>query len=131
MMGNYTAGSWGYIGSQGVLQGTFESLAAVARREFSGDLGGRIVVTAGLGGMGGNQPLAVTMNGGVCLVAEVDQGRIDRRIEEGYCEESIPEIEVALDEAREAAASGMARSIAVPTRNTSPTPPRRSCCSTW
>ena len=115
MMGNYTAGSWGYIGSQGVLQGTFETLAAVARRKFNGDLGGRIVVTAGLGGMGGNQPLAVTMNGGVCLVAEVDQDRIDRRIEEGYCEKSIPEIEAALDEARDAAASGTARSIAVPT----------------
>ena len=113
MMGNYTAGSWGYIGSQGVLQGTYETLAAVARRHFDGDLRGEIVVTAGLGGMGGNQPLAVTMNGGVCVVAEVDGARIDRRIDEGYCQERADSVGDALVRAREAADAGVARSIAV------------------
>jgi urocanate hydratase len=114
MMGNYTAGSWGYIGSQGVLQGTYETLAAVARQEFDGTLRGRTVVTAGLGGMGGNQPLAVTMNRGVCLVAEVSSERIDRRIREGYCQEAVDSVSDALERAREAAATGTARSIAVP-----------------
>jgi urocanate hydratase len=114
MMGNYTAGSWGYIGSQGVLQGTYETLAAVADQEFDGDLSTRLVVTAGLGGMGGNQPLAVTMNGGVCLVAEVSTDRIQRRIDEGYCQEAADSIEDALDRARAACDAGAARSIAVP-----------------
>jgi urocanate hydratase len=114
MMGNYTAGSWGYIGSQGVLQGTYETLAAVADREFDGDLSGRVVVTAGLGGMGGNQPLAVTMNGGVCLVAEVSEDRIQRRIDEGYCQESAASVGEALERARAAQEAGEARSIAVP-----------------
>jgi urocanate hydratase len=114
MMGNYTAGSWGYIGSQGVLQGTYETLAAVADQEFDGDLTNRIVVTAGLGGMGGNQPLAVTMNGGVCLVAEVSGDRIQRRIDEGYCQESADTIDEALRLAQEARDAGEARSIAVP-----------------
>ena len=114
MMGNYTAGSWGYIGSQGVLQGTYETLAAVADQEFDGDLTGRIVATAGLGGMGGNQPLAVTMNGGVCVVAEVSQKRIRRRIDEGYCQEMADSVPAALSRARDAASAGEARSIAVP-----------------
>jgi urocanate hydratase len=114
MMGNYTAGSWGYIGSQGVLQGTYETLAAVADQEFDGDLSNRLVVTAGLGGMGGNQPLAVTMNGGVCLVAEVSTERIQRRISEGYCQEAVDSIEDALDRAQAACEAGEARSIAVP-----------------
>ncbi|MFC7078524.1 urocanate hydratase [Haloarcula halophila] len=114
MMGNYTAGSWGYIGSQGVLQGTYETLAAVAEQEFDGDLTNRLVVTAGLGGMGGNQPLAVTMNGGVCLVAEVSDERIQRRIDEGYCQESAASVEDALERARAAMEAGEACSIAVP-----------------
>jgi len=113
MMGNYTAGSWGYIGSQGVLQGTYETLATVAREHFDGDLGGRIVVTAGLGGMGGNQPLATTMNGGVCVVAEVSGDRIDRRIEEGYCDERADSIDDALERARAAADAGDAVGIGV------------------
>lgn len=113
MMGNYTAGSWGYIGSQGVLQGTYETLATVARQHFDGSLDGRIVVTAGLGGMGGNQPLAVTMNGGVCLVAEVSSERIDRRIDEGYCDERVDSINAALERARDAADIGEAVGIAV------------------
>lgn len=114
MMGNYTAGSWGYIGSQGVLQGTYETLAAVGDQEFDGDLTNRLVVTSGLGGMGGNQPLAVTMNGGVCLVAEVSEDRIQRRIEEGYCQESAASVEEALQRANAATEAGEARSIAVP-----------------
>jgi urocanate hydratase len=113
MMGNYTAGSWGYIGSQGVLQGTYETLAAVARQHFDGDLRSRVVVTAGLGGMGGNQPLATTMNGGVCVVAEVSGDRIDRRIEEGYCDERADSVGSALDRAREAADAGDAVGIGV------------------
>ncbi len=114
MMGNYTAGSWGYIGSQGVLQGTYETLAAVADQEFDGDLEGRIVATAGLGGMGGNQPLAVTMNEGVCVVAEVSEERIRRRIDEGYCGEMADSIPAALERAREAADAGEPRGIGVP-----------------
>src|SRR5919108_2686171 len=84
MYGQMTAGSWIYIGTQGILQGTYETLAALARRHFGGDLRGRLVVTAGLGGMGGAQPLAVTMNGGVAVVVEVDSGRIDRRLATRY-----------------------------------------------
>ena len=113
MMGNYTAGSWGYIGSQGVLQGTYETLATVARQHFDGDLRGRLVVTAGLGGMGGNQPLAATMNEGVCLVAEVSGERIDRRIEEGYCDERADSVDDALERAQAAVAAGEAVGIGV------------------
>jgi urocanate hydratase len=113
MMGNYTAGSWGYIGSQGVLQGTYETLAAVARQHFDGDLAGRVVVTAGLGGMGGNQPLAVTMNQGVNVTAEVSGERIDRRIDEGYLQDRSDSIEAALERAREAAADEEAYSVGV------------------
>src|SRR5207342_2096026 len=80
MFGQMTAGSWIYIGSQGILQGTYETLAAVARKHFGGTLRGRLTVTAGLGGMGGAQPLAVTMNEGVALVVEVDPTRIERRL---------------------------------------------------
>ena len=80
MYGQMTAGSWIYIGTQGILQGTYETLAEVARRHFNGSLSGRIVATAGLGGMGGAQPLAVTMNGGVALVVEVDPARIEKRL---------------------------------------------------
>ena len=83
MYGQMTAGSWIYIGTQGILQGTYETLAALARRHFGGTLAGRLVVTAGLGGMGGAQPLAVTMNGGVALVVEVDPQRIERRLRRG------------------------------------------------
>src|SRR6202041_1121135 len=76
MYGQMTAGSWIYIGTQGILQGTYETFAAAARRHFGGSLAGRLVVTAGLGGMGGAQPLAATMNGGVCLAVEVDPTRL-------------------------------------------------------
>jgi urocanate hydratase len=83
MYGQMTAGSWIYIGTQGILQGTYETLAELARRHFHGTLAGRLVVTAGLGGMGGAQPLAVTMNEGIALVVEVDPARIDRRLASG------------------------------------------------
>src|SRR6185436_7277220 len=84
MYGQMTAGSWIYIGTQGILQGTYETLAELARRQFGGSLAGRLVVTAGLGGMGGAQPLAVTMNDGVALVIEVDAARIQRRLATRY-----------------------------------------------
>src|SRR5881409_2799238 len=86
MFGQMTAGSWIYIGTQGILQGTYETLASLARRRFGGSLAGKLVVTAGLGGMGGAQPLAVTMNGGAVLVVEVDRRRIERRLETRYCD---------------------------------------------
>ena len=81
MYGQMTAGSWIYIGTQGILQGTYETFAECANQHFDGTLEGRLVVTAGLGGMGGAQPLAATMNGGVCLCVEIDPTRIDRRVE--------------------------------------------------
>src|SRR5438270_9602589 len=85
MYGQMTAGSWIYIGSQGILQGTYETFGAVARTHFGGSLAGKIVLTAGLGGMGGAQPLAATMQGAVCLGIDVDESRIDKRIASGYC----------------------------------------------
>src|SRR5881394_2780136 len=88
MYGQMTAGSWIYIGSQGIVQGTYETLAEVARRHFGGTLSGRLVVTAGLGGMGGAQPLAATMNGGVALVIDVDPSRIEKRLATKYLDES-------------------------------------------
>src|SRR5437868_3054051 len=87
MYGQMTAGSWIYIGTQGILQGTFETFAALARQRFGGSLQGRLVITAGLGGMGGAQPLAVTLNGGVALCVEVDAHRIQRRLDTGYVDE--------------------------------------------
>jgi urocanate hydratase len=97
MYGQMTAGSWIYIGSQGILQGTYETLASLARCHFGGSLAGRSVVTAGLGGMGGAQPLAVTMNGGAALVIEVDPRRIARRLETGYLDEATQSLDDALD----------------------------------
>ena len=96
MYGQMTAGSWIYIGSQGILQGTYETFAAIARKRFGGTLAGRLVVTAGLGGMGGAQPLAVTMNGGAALCIEVDLHRIERRIETGYLDERAADLDQAL-----------------------------------
>ncbi len=84
MFGQMTAGSWIYIGTQGILQGTYETFAAIAAKRFGGSLAGTITLTAGLGGMGGAQPLAVTMNGGVALCIDCDETRIVRRIEHGY-----------------------------------------------
>jgi urocanate hydratase len=96
MYGQMTAGSWIYIGTQGILQGTYETFAAVARTHFDGTLEGRLVVTAGLGGMGGAQPLAITMNGGVALVVEVDPTRADRRLKQGFLDEVTDSLDDAL-----------------------------------
>ncbi|HEV7669700.1 MAG TPA: urocanate hydratase [Thermoanaerobaculia bacterium] len=113
MYGQMTAGSWIYIGTQGILQGTFETLAEAARQHFGGTLAGRLTVTAGLGGMGGAQPLAVTMNGGTCLVAEVDRTRIERRLETRYLDEVAPDLESGIRRALEARDRREAVSIAV------------------
>src|SRR5204862_7275891 len=111
MYGQMTAGSWIYIGTQGILQGTFETFAECARQRFSGDLAGRLVLTAGLGGMGGAQPLAITMNGGVCLAVAVDAIRIPRRVETGYCDEMHDDLTAALDRAEAACAARRPLSI--------------------
>jgi len=113
MFGQMTAGSWIYIGTQGILQGTYESLAEAARQKFGGSLRGRLTVTAGLGGMGGAQPLAVTMNQGVCLVAEVDPHRIERRLETRYLDEVAPDIAKAIEMSLVAKQEGRAVSIGV------------------
>ena len=113
MYGQMTAGSWIYIGTQGILQGTYETLAALAARHFGGDLRGRLVVTAGLGGMGGAQPLAITMNGGAGLVVEVDPARIARRLAGKYVDEHTADLDAALERVRGWQAAGIARSIAL------------------
>jgi urocanate hydratase len=113
MYGQMTAGSWIYIGTQGILQGTYETLASLAQRHFGGDLRGRLVVTAGLGGMGGAQPLAVTMNGGVALVVEVDQTRIQRRLATRYVDEATADLDAAVAAATVWRRDGVARSVAV------------------
>ncbi len=113
MYGQMTAGSWIYIGTQGILQGTYETLAELARRHFNGSLTGRLVVTAGLGGMGGAQPLAVTMNGGIALVVEVDPARIERRIATRYIDERATDLDDALDRVAAWQESGVARSLAL------------------
>ncbi len=97
MYGQMTAGSWIYIGTQGILQGTYETFAECANQHFDGTLAGRLVVTAGLGGMGGAQPLAATMNGGACLTVEIDPIRIQRRVETGYCDVMSTDLDEALD----------------------------------
>jgi urocanate hydratase len=113
MFGQMTAGSWIYIGTQGILQGTYETFAECARQHFGGTLEGRLVVTAGLGGMGGAQPLAVTMNGGVCLAVEVDRARIDHRLRTGYVDEVVDSLDVALAHAEEAKTRRRAVGIAL------------------
>jgi urocanate hydratase len=111
MYGQMTAGSWIYIGSQGILQGTYECFAEIARRRFDGSLAGTISVTAGLGGMGGAQPLAITMNGGVALCIEVDGEHLRRRIEIGYLDEDAEDLEDAIARCR--AAKGEGRPLSV------------------
>ena len=113
MYGQMTAGSWIYIGTQGSLQGTYETFAELARQHFGGSLAGRVTLTAGLGGMGGAQPLAVTMNGGVALVIEVDVARAARRLEMGYVDRLTHSLDEGLAWARDAAAAGRAESIAL------------------
>src|SRR5216117_1331128 len=92
MYGQMTAGSWIYIGTQGILQGTYETFAAVAQRHFGGSLKGRVVLTGGLGGMGGAQPLAATMHDAICLVVEVDATRVQRRVETRYLDRSTTRV---------------------------------------
>jgi urocanate hydratase len=111
MYGQMTAGSWIYIGSQGIVQGTYETLAAVARRHFGGTLSGRVVVTAGLGGMGGAQPLAAAMIGAAAMVIEVDPQRIARRLATGYLDEATDSLDEALDRVGRWAREGVGRSI--------------------
>jgi urocanate hydratase len=113
MYGQMTAGSWIYIGSQGIVQGTYETYSAAAAKHFNGSLRGTLNVTAGLGGMGGAQPLAITMNGGVALIAEVEEWRIDKRIETRYLDKKIEDIDAAIDAALEARSRGEALSIGV------------------
>src|SRR5579872_4459193 len=111
MYGQMTAGSWIYIGTQGILQGTYETFAAVAAKRFGGSLAGTITLTAGLGGMGGAQPLAVTMNGGVVICIDCDLTRIHRRIEQGYLDVAAGGVDDALRRATAAAAAGEPLSI--------------------
>ncbi|HEY7324657.1 MAG TPA: urocanate hydratase [Streptosporangiaceae bacterium] len=111
MFGQMTAGSWIYIGTQGILQGTYETFAAVAAKRFGGSLSGTITLTAGLGGMGGAQPLAVTMNGGVVICIDCDPSRISRRIEHGYLDEQAIDVDDAVRRAVAAAEAGRALSI--------------------
>nr|WP_031410171.1 urocanate hydratase [Geobacillus vulcani] len=111
MYGQMTAGSWIYIGSQGIVQGTYETFAEVARQHFGGTLAGTITVTAGLGGMGGAQPLAVTMNGGVCLAVEVDPARIQRRLDTKYLDTMTDSLDAALAMAKRAKEEKTALSI--------------------
>src|SRR5579875_2410262 len=113
MFGQMTAGSWIYIGTQGILQGTYETLASVAERKFNGSLAGTITLTSGLGEMGGAQPLAVTMNDGVAIVVEVDPDKIERRIRAGYCDVRTSSVDEAISLAKDAKLERRALSIAV------------------
>jgi urocanate hydratase len=113
MYGQMTAGSWIYIGTQGILQGTYECFAAVAKKHFGDSLRGKLVVTAGLGGMGGAQPLAATMNEATALIAEVDRTRIQRRLEKRYLDEEAPSLDAAIARALQARDNGQAVSIGV------------------
>lgn len=113
MYGQMTAGSWIYIGSQGIVQGTYETYAAAAEKHFGGSLKGTLNVTAGLGGMGGAQPLAITMNEGVALIAEVEEWRIDKRIQTRYLDEKFTDIDQAIDQALVYKKNGEAKSIGV------------------
>src|SRR5436305_8322894 len=106
MYGQMTAGSWIYIGTQGILQGTYECFASVAKQRFNDSLRGKLVVTAGLGGMGGAQPLAATTNDATALIAEVDRSRIQRRIEKRYLDEEAPSLDAAIKRALDAKAKG-------------------------
>ena len=97
MFGQMTAGSWIYIGTQGILQGTYETFAEAGRQHFGGTLAGRLCVTAGCGGMGGAQPLAITMAGGICLIADVDKSRLQKRVHDRYLDEIAPSLDAAID----------------------------------
>ena len=111
MYGQMTAGSWIYIGTQGILQGTYETFAAAARKHFGGDLSGKLVVTGGMGGMGGAQPLAATLNGAAFLCVEVDAERIKRRIRQGYCDICVNDLDEALRILKQAVRQKQATSV--------------------
>ena len=113
MYGQMTAGSWIYIGTQGILQGTYETFAAVAEKKFGGTLKHTLTLTAGAGGMGGAQPLAVTMNDGVCLCVDVDPARLQRRVDHRYLDEWTSDLDTAIDRVLEAKKSGTALSVGV------------------
>ena len=113
MYGQMTAGSWCYIGTQGIIQGTYETFAACARKHFDGTLRKKFVLSGGLGGMGGAQPLAIKMNGGIALVVECDEKRIEKRIKAGYCDEKTDDIDEALEMVKNAKQDGEALSIAL------------------
>ncbi|HYN30460.1 MAG TPA: urocanate hydratase [Dermatophilaceae bacterium] len=113
MYGQMTAGSWIYIGTQGIVQGTFETFAAVADKRFGGTLAGTLTLTAGCGGMGGAQPLAVTLNGGACLIVDVDPARLHRRVEHRYLDEVADSLDAAVERAVEARTEGRALSVGV------------------
>ncbi len=113
MYGQMTAGSWIYIGSQGIVQGTYETYLSLANKHFGGTLKGKLNVTAGLGGMGGAQPLAITMNEGVCLAAEMESWRVEKRLETSYIDEMTTDIDEGIDRALEAKANCEAISIGV------------------
>ncbi|MFZ5893196.1 MAG: urocanate hydratase [Myxococcota bacterium] len=115
MFGQMTAGSWIYIGSQGIVQGTYETFAECARRHFGGSLQGRLLVTAGCGGMGGAQPLAATMNAAVCLIADVDRSKLERRLATRYLDELCDNVDAAIEAALRCKNSREARSIGVAT----------------
>jgi urocanate hydratase len=113
MYGQMTAGSWIYIGSQGIVQGTYETYSAIANKHFGGSIKGTLNVTAGLGGMGGAQPLAITMNEGVALIAEVEEWRIDKRIETKYLDEKFTDVDAAIDKAVSYKQQGISKSVGV------------------
>ncbi|OGM03242.1 MAG: urocanate hydratase [Candidatus Wallbacteria bacterium GWC2_49_35] len=113
MYGQMTAGSWIYIGTQGILQGTYETFAALAQKHYGGDLAGKLVVTAGLGGMGGAQPLAATMAGATFLGIDVDRSRVEKRIKTGYCDEVADDLEDAIRRVNEYKKNKIARSVAL------------------
>jgi urocanate hydratase len=113
MYGQMTAGSWIYIGTQGIVQGTYETYSAIANKHFGGSLKATLNVTAGLGGMGGAQPLAITMNEGVALIAEVEEWRIDKRIETKYLDEKFTDVDAAIDKATSYKQQGISKSIGV------------------
>ncbi len=119
MFGQMTAGSWIYIGTQGILQGTYETFAEAGRQHFGGSLAGRLVVSAGLGGMGGAQPLAVTMNGGVAIIIEVDPRRAQRRLETRYCNHLTESLDEAMALAKKAQ------------KERRPLSMRPRCCRKW
>src|SRR5258705_4958887 len=111
MYGQMTAGSWIYIGTQGIVQGTFETFAAMADRHFGGDLSGKLVLSGGMGGMGGAQPLAATLNGGVFLGIDVDPARIERRVRTGYCDRVAISLDEAIDICEDAREQNRAVSV--------------------